>query len=1003
MSELRSISSSTPTAPSQDASEPKQNSATAYGVVRPSFSYLNGNNPPSGSSQLSSASSAVEQGHSPVGRNASSPTPSAHPAFLHSPVPLHSSQPGAFVPGTAAQVMTPPGPQPVGLPQGSSSHFANFSFNGHQQLMQNNLSLETNVRANTTQEIGAIASAQVFTQSASQPALTNPSPSVTVYASNSFSSTAAWLPPAPFQVTPGMPRTPITPGPPGIASSVSSSSNISAVPSSVDSPALPRSFMPAAPVLSNFPIQQQTFTPYPTPFQAAPPGPWLQSPIPQISGIVRPSFSPYPTVIPGPFPMSTRPMLPVSVSFPNTQPPGVTPAVSSVGDSASSVASGDQSTIGSVQEELPPGIDSSKHVNNDEIKDEASVREQLDAWTAHRTESGVVYYYNSLTGVSTYEKPLGFKDEPDKAAMQPTPISWEKLAGTDWAVVTTNDGRRYYYNTRTQLSSWQIPNEVMELKKKQDADCLEAQSLSAINSNVITEKGSAPVSLSTPAANTGGRDTTALRPSGVSGQSSALDLIKRKLQDSGTPAATSTGSALSGGMVLELNGSKTIEDVTKVSPHDDCIEKHKDANGDGDLSDSSSDSEDEDRGPTKEECINQFKEMLKERGVAPFSKWDKELPKIVFDPRFKAIPSHSARRALFEHYVRTRAEEERKEKRAAQRAAVEGFKQLLEEAKEDIDCNTDYQTFKSKWGKDPRFEVLSRKEREFLLNERVLPLKRTAEEKAQAEHAAAISNFKSMLQDKGDITSSSRWSKVKDSLKTDARYKSIKHDDREKLFNEYISELKAAEKEIEGKAKTKQDEEGKLKERERALRKRKEREELEVERVRIKARRMEAAESYKALLVETIKDPQASWTGSKPKLEKDPQGRAANPHLDQSDLEKLFREHVKALHERCVVDYKALLAEVITADAAARETEDGKTVVDSWSTAKLLLKSDPRYNKMPRKDRESLWWRHAEEIQRKQKFVRDQETEKHAEGRSRNTVDSDKYVSGSRKATHDRK
>lgn len=43
---------------------------------------------------------------------------------------------------------------------------------------------------------------------------------------------------------------------------------------------------------------------------------------------------------------------------------------------------------------------------------------------------------------------------------------------------------------------------------------------------------------------------------------------------------------------------------------------------------------------------------------------------------------------------------------------------------------------------------------------RVLPLKRTAEEKAQAEHAAAISNFKSMLQDKGDITSSSRWSKV---------------------------------------------------------------------------------------------------------------------------------------------------------------------------------------------------------------------------------------------------
>ncbi|CAH1449350.1 unnamed protein product [Lactuca virosa] len=26
---------------------------------------------------------------------------------------------------------------------------------------------------------------------------------------------------------------------------------------------------------------------------------------------------------------------------------------------------------------------------------------------------------------------------------QPTPISWEKCAGTDWSMVTTNDGKRY--------------------------------------------------------------------------------------------------------------------------------------------------------------------------------------------------------------------------------------------------------------------------------------------------------------------------------------------------------------------------------------------------------------------------------------------------------------------------------------------------------------------------------------------------------------------------------
>lgn len=43
---------------------------------------------------------------------------------------------------------------------------------------------------------------------------------------------------------------------------------------------------------------------------------------------------------------------------------------------------------------------------------------------------------------------------------------------------------------------------------------------------------------------------------------------------------------------------------------------------------------------------------------------------------------------------------------------------------------------------------------------RVLPLKRAAEEKAQAIRAAAASSFKSMLCDKGDITTSTRWSRV---------------------------------------------------------------------------------------------------------------------------------------------------------------------------------------------------------------------------------------------------
>jgi transcription elongation regulator 1 len=47
---------------------------------------------------------------------------------------------------------------------------------------------------------------------------------------------------------------------------------------------------------------------------------------------------------------------------------------------------------------------------------------------------------------------------------------------------------------------------------------------------------------------------------------------------------------------------------------------------------------------------------------------------------------------------------------------------------------------------------------------------------------------------------------VKDSLRNDPRYKSVRHEDREVLFNEYISELKAGEEESEREAKAKRDE-----------------------------------------------------------------------------------------------------------------------------------------------------------------------------------------------------
>ncbi|XP_021998864.1 pre-mRNA-processing protein 40C-like isoform X2 [Helianthus annuus] len=128
--------------------------------------------------------------------------------------------------------------------------------------------------------------------------------------------------------------------------------------------------------------------------------------------------------------------------------------------------------------------------------------------------------------------------KPDKVFAQSTPLSWEKCAGTDWSLVTTNDGKRYYYNAKTKLSNWQIPADVAKLRKTQENDALKEQSISMHNVTTLTEKGSGPLSLNAPAITTCGCD--AISPVSPS----TLDLIKKKLQDSAAPATI--GSDLNG-------------------------------------------------------------------------------------------------------------------------------------------------------------------------------------------------------------------------------------------------------------------------------------------------------------------------------------------------------------------------------------------------------------------------------------------------------------------------
>lgn len=86
-----------------------------------------------------------------------------------------------------------------------------------------------------------------------------------------------------------------------------------------------------------------------------------------------------------------------------------------------------------------------------------------------------MYYYNTLTNESSWEKPEDFAGDASKASAQLTPVSTQAVSGTQWSEVVCQDGRKYYFNASTQVGSCCLQNvseEGSESAGNQTTTCL---------------------------------------------------------------------------------------------------------------------------------------------------------------------------------------------------------------------------------------------------------------------------------------------------------------------------------------------------------------------------------------------------------------------------------------------------------------------------------------------------------------------------------------------------
>ncbi|XP_015149538.1 transcription elongation regulator 1 isoform X6 [Gallus gallus] len=555
----------------------------------------------------------------------------------------------------------------------------------------------------------------------------------------------------------------------------------------------------------------------------------------------------------------------------------------------------------------------------------------VSEWTEYKTADGKTYYYNNRTLESTWEKPQELKEkekleekiketikepteeplpmeteeeepkeepikelikeepkeeemtEEEKAAQKAKPVATTPIPGTPWCVVWTGDERVFFYNPTTRLSMWDRPDDLIG---RADVD------------KIIQE------------------------PPHKKGMEEGKKLILKSLTVREEHETTE-----------EANEDEPIKIKKRKKDDNKDIDSEKEAAMEAEIK------------AARERAIvplearmKQFKDMLLERGVSAFSTWEKELHKIVFDPRYLLL-NPKERKQVFDQYVKTRAEEERKEKKNKIMQAKEDFKKMMEESK--INPRTTFSEFAAKHAKDSRFKAIEKmKDREALFNEFITAARKKEKEDSKTRGEKIKMDFFELLANH-HLDSQSRWSKVKDKVETDPRYKAVdSSSQREDLFKQYIEKIaknldSEKEKELERQARI----EASLREREREVQKARSEQTKEIDREREQHKREEAIQNFKALLSDMVRSSDVSWSDTRRTLRKDHRWESGSL-LEREEKEKLFNEHIEALTKKKREHFRQLLDET-----------SAITLTSTWKEVKKIIKEDPRCIKFSSSDR----------------------------------------------------
>ncbi|XP_035826647.1 pre-mRNA-processing factor 40 homolog A isoform X2 [Aplysia californica] len=335
-----------------------------------------------------------------------------------------------------------------------------------------------------------------------------------------------------------------------------------------------------------------------------------------------------------------------------------------------------------------------------------STTEKRSAWGEHKAPDGRIYYYNSLTKESSWEKPEDLKSPQEKL-----------LSQCPWKEYKSDAGKVYFHNSVTKESRWTKPKELGELE--------------------------AMIAASAPASSVDS-------PSNKSEPSSAIEqAMQATLASIELPPPPSAAAAATLPVV-----EAPVEPKKEPMP---VAEKEEPPKKEQYIF------------RNKKEAIEAFKCLLKEKEVPSTASWESAMKLIINDPRYGALKHLNEKKQAFNEYKTQRAKEEKEEQRLRAKQAKEDLEQFLLH-NDRMNSSIKYWKADTMFGEDEAWKSVSERERRDLFDDVVHLIAKKEKEEAKVLRKRNIKVFTEILDNMPNLTFTTTWSEAQQMLLDNPRF-----------------------------------------------------------------------------------------------------------------------------------------------------------------------------------------------------------------------------------------